>query len=474
MRFVQTLWCGGKSLSDYSFGWLNQESHLMSWALSCLSISKHYDVALYTDTEGKRMLVDRLKLPYKEVHVVYDDLAVLPHHWAIAKIKTYTLQVEPFIHVDGDIYIPNPLPDDILKAGLVAQNREIGTKYYRRMVDRMLSFGTIKLPRYIEQGLEEESISSYNMGIFGGNDVDFIHEYCDEALRFVRDNDINNASLPHSRVVCNIFFEQIILAAFADLKKREVASVLGRDVKDEGYSGFEFCDLAYYEQRAFFHLLGGHKRNPYNCDMLGKTLLRLYPEYYKRIIEMFPERNIRLGKPQDKQVSTPSIERCIARYEDFRGGLENEWRDMPVSNLVDLERQTAQFVHFNMASDEQRKELRLAVHPEMRAFNIPETWPPQAAEIIKRRLGCDPQLPLAALAFIPVLLGDGTKEVPLTELHCDIIDFIRGGSASYGDLVESGPARLELTTGETAKSTAQLMIKNEVLYLLKNGILILK
>ena len=41
--------------------------------------------------------------------------------------------------------------------------------------------------------------------IFGGNDVDFIHEYCDEALRFVRDNDINNASLPHSRVVCNIF-----------------------------------------------------------------------------------------------------------------------------------------------------------------------------------------------------------------------------------------------------------------------------
>ena len=246
-------------MSDYSFGWLNQESHLMSWALSCLSISKHYDVALYTDTEGKRMLVDRLKLPYKEVHVVYDDLAVLPHHWAIAKIKTYTLQVEPFIHVDGDIYIPNPLPDDILKAGLVAQNREIGTKYYRRMVDRMLSFGTIKLPRYIEQGLEEESISSYNMGIFGGNDVDFIHEYCDEAMRFVRDNDINNASLPHSRVVCNIFFEQIILAAFADLKKREVASVLGRDVKDEGYSGFEFCDLAYYEQRAFFHLLGGHK-----------------------------------------------------------------------------------------------------------------------------------------------------------------------------------------------------------------------
>ena len=419
------------------------------------------------------MLVDRLKLPYKEVHVVYDDLAVLPHHWAIAKIKTYTLQEEPFIHVDGDIYIPNALSDNILKAALVAQNREIGTKYYRRMVDRMLSFGTIKLPRYIEQGLEEESISSYNMGIFGGNDVDFIHEYCDEALRFVRDNDINNASLPHSRVVCNIFFEQIILAAFADLKKRKVASVLGRDVKDEGYSGFEFCDLAYYEQRAFFHLLGGHKRNPYNCDMLGKTLLRLYPEYYKRIIEMFPERNIRLGKPQDKPVSTPSIERCIARYEDFRGGLENEWRDMPVSNLVDLERQTAQFVHFNMASDEQRKELRLAVHPEMRALDIPETWSPQAAEIIKRRLGCDPQLPLAALAFIPVLLGDGTKEVPLTELHCRIIAFLSGKRVSYEELEEKVLSCSFALIPEEQRSSARLFIKNEISYLFRNGIIVL-
>lgn len=418
------------------------------------------------------MLVDRLKLPYKEVHVVYDDLAVLPHHWAIAKIKTYTLQEEPFIHVDGDIYIPNALSDNILKAALVAQNREIGTKYYRRMVDRMLSFGTIKLPRYIEQGLEEESISSYNMGIFGGNDVDFIHEYCDEAMRFVRDNDINNASLPHSRVVCNIFFEQIILAAFADLKKREVASVLGRDVKDEGYSGFEFCDLAYYEQRAFFHLLGGHKRNPYNCDMLGKTLLRLYPEYYRRIVEMFPERNIRLGKRESIPHAAISIERCIALYEDFRGGLENEWRDMPVSNLMDLERQTAQFVHFNMASDEQRKELRLAVHPEMRALDIPETWPPQAAEIIKRRLGCDPKLPLAALAFIPVLLGGGMKEVPLTKLHCRIIAFLSGKRVSYEELEEKVLSHFGVTT-EIPNNSVEIFTKNEVLYLLKNGILLL-
>lgn len=460
-------------MSDYSFGWLNQESHLMSWALSCLSISKHYDVALYTDTEGKRMLVDRLKLPYKEVHVVYDDLAVLPHHWAIAKIKTYTLQEEPFIHVDGDIYIPNALSDNILKAALVAQNREIGTKYYRRMVDRMLDYGTIKLPGYIKEGLENESISSYNMGIFGGNDIGFIHGYCGEAFRFIEDNDINNASLPHSRVVCNIFFEQMIFAAYADLNNRTVTGVLGRDVKDEGYSGFEFCDLSYYEQRTFFHLLGGHKRNPYNCDMLGKTLLRLYPEYYRRIVGMFPERNIRLGKREDAPAPPPSIERCIARYEDFLGGLENRWRGMPVESLVELERQAARFVRFNMVTDGQRKELRLAIHPEMRAFRIPGSWPPRAAEIIKHRLRCDPQLPLAQVAFIPVLLGGGMREVPLTELHCRIVAFLSGKSMDYGGLEEKILSDSFALIPEEQRSSAKLLIKNEVLYLLRNGIILL-
>ena len=35
----------------------------MSWALSCLSLREHYDeVALYTDSEGKRILIDELHL----------------------------------------------------------------------------------------------------------------------------------------------------------------------------------------------------------------------------------------------------------------------------------------------------------------------------------------------------------------------------------------------------------------------------
>ena len=180
MRIVQTFWTGGQDPLKYGFGWPHAEYNLMSWALSCLSLLKHYDeVVLYTDSAGKRILIDELHLPYTDVQVVFDDAEWLPQHWALAKIKTYSMQTEPFLHVDGDIYVPRPLPEEILSAPLIAQNREIGTIYYRRMMDRILSYPEILIPEYIQKALSEESIPSYNMGFFGGSDLAFIRHYCD-------------------------------------------------------------------------------------------------------------------------------------------------------------------------------------------------------------------------------------------------------------------------------------------------------
>ncbi|MBO4642379.1 MAG: hypothetical protein J5661_05940, partial [Bacteroidaceae bacterium] len=139
MRIVQTFWSGGKSLLQDGFGWLHPEYNLMSWALSCLSLREHYDeVALYTDSEGKRILIDELHLPYTEVNVVFDDFPCLPQHWALAKIKTYSLQTKPFLHVDGDVYLPALVPLKIISSPLIAQNKEVGTDYYKDMMQRVL------------------------------------------------------------------------------------------------------------------------------------------------------------------------------------------------------------------------------------------------------------------------------------------------------------------------------------------------
>ena len=64
MRIVQTFWTAGQDPLKHAFGWLHPEYNLMSWALSYLSLREHYDeVALYTDSEGKRILIDELRFP---------------------------------------------------------------------------------------------------------------------------------------------------------------------------------------------------------------------------------------------------------------------------------------------------------------------------------------------------------------------------------------------------------------------------
>ncbi len=212
MRIVQTFWTAGRDPLEHPFGWSHPEYNLMSWALSCLSLREHYDeVALYTDQEGYDVLINKLHLPYTEVNVVYDKNLCLPQHWAYAKIKTYSMQTKPFLHVDGDVYLPHPIPEDIANAPLVAQNREIGTHYYRSMIDRLLSYPEIILPEYVQRGLAVQSVPSYNMGIFGGSDLDFIQRYCKEVEDFMQVNNMNDLSERVSNIDCNVFLSRYSL-----------------------------------------------------------------------------------------------------------------------------------------------------------------------------------------------------------------------------------------------------------------------
>ena len=106
MKIVQTFWHGNNSLLDNSFGWMNPQYHLMSWALSCLSLKDNYqNIVLYTDSHGYEIFAEQLKLPYTDIIIQYDNLTCPEPHWAYPKLLTYSLQKEPFIHVDGTVFI---------------------------------------------------------------------------------------------------------------------------------------------------------------------------------------------------------------------------------------------------------------------------------------------------------------------------------------------------------------------------------
>ena len=419
MKIIQTFWTAGQDPLKHGFGWTHPEYNLMSWALSCLSLREHYDeVELYTDSVGYHILIEVLQLPYTKTHVIFDDFQCLPHHWALSKIKTYSLQTEPFLHIDGDIYLPRPLPERVLNAPLVAQNREIGTTYYRRMMDLgVLKHPSIILPKYIENTIREDSIASYNMGVFGGTDLDFIQKYCKEVFNFMETNEMNNPLIPHSHVNCNVFFEQAIFAAIADQEKRTVEDITGYPVNDNGYTINEFCDLKFYEQKNFFHILGGHKGNSYILGMFGKCMLNMYPKEYINILSLFPYINNRFCESPDVL-----FRGCyLKEYEECYHQRRTEVKNITIEELIHWEHLSWESTRlFNMEEKEQF-DIVLKCNPWIMIWEVPSSCTKEERKNLQVRLQCNIKHPIEYIIFWPTLHGSGVNEKASTTLERQIL-----------------------------------------------------
>lgn len=429
MRIVQTFWTAGRNPLEHSFGWLRPEYNLMSWALSCLSLREHYDeVALYTDEQGKHVLIDLLHLPYTEVHVVYDEHLCLPQHWAYAKIKTYSLQTKPFLHVDGDVYLPKPVSEDIMDAPLIAQNREKGTKYYRRLMDNFGHESVLELPVYMEESLNEESIPSYNMGVFGGNDLDFIHAFCEEAMTLCITNETNC-----SNGNFNLLFEQMLFASLADLKGTPVSTICSRIYNDNGYTTQEFCQLNDYEHRSYFHLLGGHKRNRSVLKMLVHTMIRLQLHIFRRILNLCPQ----FPSGIFERMHTPDYSMEEVRpYLDFIETKRKEWGELQVEALIGIEGWTQTNDTIQRVVKGEDSSCTLCLSPYMTVFVMDKKCSEEAGRYLCERLRCGPHFPLREVALIPTLSGYGYMEIPLLPIDMKIAEILESAELTIEELKE--------------------------------------
>lgn len=467
MKIVQTFWTCNHSLLEHCFGWQNPQFHLMSWALSCLSLREHYEeVVLYTDTNGYRVFGELLKLPYTDIVVQYDNLPCPEQHWAYPKLLTYSLQEKPFLHVDGDVFLPYRLPQEIESAGLVAQNWEVSGKHYRGIADDILR-RRLKLPDFLLSALHQEEIPSYNAGILGGNDLDFIHRYCQTAFQWIAANHLNEADCPNVSVNNNIFFEQILFAALAEKEGKKVASVFERPVRDDGYTYGCFCNFYHFDHTKVMHLIGRHKQNPRILEMLSKTLLDRYPEYYKRIVELFPQYHKRLQKGRHTLLlPNMGIQMCLARYEDHLCDLLSEWQHIGKDELYALERKMAVYPHFLNADVETQKKFIVGRNPYLSIFEIPDHWPPKAAQLLKERInapraGC---ADVKDITIIPCLLGEGYRELLISDLCYNILVLLEH-ECTFGELMEKlQPCFDEAIKNEDGRIYRMVMTEMEYLF----------
>ena len=283
MKIIQSFWSGKNKRIDNNYGWFDYKFHWLGWMLSCHQLRKFYDrVELYTDEFGYDVLIRKLKLPYTKVHVVLDELNDLPGGlWAMPKIKAYSMQDEPFLHVDGDVFIFEPFSQELMNAPLIAQNMEVATGYYQEMWAHISPHLTY-LPKQMEDFHHKRNDKAYNMGIFGGSDIDFLKKYTQLVYEFVYNNKAawNEVNLFNF----NIFFEQVLFCEYAKEENKEVSVLIPGIIDDNEYTGFdEFENVP--DKITYLHLLGDFKRNAGVCHRMLQYCWYHHPEWIKTLFD---------------------------------------------------------------------------------------------------------------------------------------------------------------------------------------------
>lgn len=288
MRILHSYWTQGKEKRDSCGGWLSEEANMMCWTLSCLNAKKYYNnIELYTDKVGYHTLVERMKLPYDKVHLVYnsDSLVVdFPYYlWAMPKIYTYSLQDEPFIHIDGDFIFWGKKD---FNHPIIYQNEEKNVPLYE-LIYRSLKKENVK-DKEFSQCLYTDFVSeAANMGIFGGYDLNFIKRYSNNVLDFVKQQYLVSATFHNNHKDINCFLEQYYLLYLCRAQGEETYTIhTPADLNDNK----TLAECAYNypgKQAGFNHFLGSSKKQELMVDYVKHELHSTYPEYYNLIHNEF-------------------------------------------------------------------------------------------------------------------------------------------------------------------------------------------
>lgn len=291
MNVIQSFWSKPlfKANSDvsqnrYHGGWINYRYCLLSMAYSCLTISRYYPhLELYTDTFGVKLFRDILKLPYYKFHTNLDDMANVDESlWAYGKIMTYSVQKEPFLHVDNDVFIWQEFPDRVVNADVVCQSLEMIENF--SLTDYEVAMEYIKhnlktAPQIIRKS---KCKAAANMGIFGGNNLDFIQQYCQEAQSAFHDMYDGIMCSGDIKGKFNIIYEQLLLTELAEKRHQRISYLIGSIDLDEIVK-YSTIETAQYESK-YTHCLGQLKRYNYVCEQIEYRLKYEFPSYYDRIL----------------------------------------------------------------------------------------------------------------------------------------------------------------------------------------------
>jgi len=184
--------------------------------LACfLSLSVEYskkffeEVELVTNDYGKRILVNKYKLPFTSVNTALNKLDIHPDLWAFAKIVSYSIQKEPFVHIDLDVILWEKIPSRMTKSRIFFQHKDTFDMQpgYRYLVDA-ISATTVSY--YCSEKRIEHA---HNCGVVGVNDLSLTKKWLDLAKNFIfNESNRHFWNKLENKAQMNYLFEQYFIS----------------------------------------------------------------------------------------------------------------------------------------------------------------------------------------------------------------------------------------------------------------------
>lgn len=270
MRAVWSFW-SKPYLQAKGLTWASHLHHWLAWGLSLRLARRHYpETTLVTDRAGKALLVDRLGLSFTHVSTELDSLSNAdPGWWALGKLLAYTMQDQPFVHLDTDVFLWKPLPSSLASAAVFTQCPEehsgLDDQCKMEEAERAFAERSLLLPAEWEWA-RSRSLDRYyeaNCGIVGGTRTDFIQYFGNLALDLVLNSAYSSAwAAIEDKFGYNMLIEQFLILACADFHRSHPESPFrGINMRYLFASTGEAMNQEAAARVGFTHLWGGSKRD---------------------------------------------------------------------------------------------------------------------------------------------------------------------------------------------------------------------
>jgi hypothetical protein len=271
----------------YRESWFNEKAFILSFALSVELARTHFQkTILITDSTGIELLIDKYGLVFDKVTNELDCLQESStYFWVLGKLKAYSLQTEPFIHLDNDVFLWQKPPDHFFSSEVFSQSLEKLDIHDYCLFPLDVYIDSLKgyIPEEFIWAAKKSLPFMFNMGVFGGNNLEFIVQYSRKAMKMITDP-INFAAWSRfsNTKSENLLIEQHFLYICVEYQK----SILNLNF-EMGY----ICEIdndLYIDKIAhelgYTHLVANTKQNSKIIQGLEKYMLNNYITIYARTL----------------------------------------------------------------------------------------------------------------------------------------------------------------------------------------------